>query len=61
MQVNEHTGQVQQATRLPDFDRAFQNVLATRETRVERTSAEHSHRPSMRPPAPKPVRYGAGF
>jgi hypothetical protein len=61
MQVNEHAGQAQQAKRLPDIDRAFENTLATPETRVERTSADHSRRPSMRPPAPRPGRYGAGF
>lgn len=61
MQVNEHVGQAQQAARLPDIDRALESTLATLDTRVERTSADTSRRTSMRPPALKPGRYGAGF
>lgn len=61
MQANEHAGQVQKTTRLPDIDRVLEDTAATLETRAKRMSAEQLRRPSLRPPAPKPGRYGAGF
>jgi hypothetical protein len=61
MQANEHVGQVQPATRLPDIDRVIENMPATLEVRQERTSADTPRRPHVRPPTLKPGRYGAGF
>ena len=61
MQVNEHAGQVQQAARIPDIDRAFKDTTTTLDTRAAMKSAEKPRRPSARPAARKPLQYGAGF
>ena len=62
MQVNEFVGQVQQGTRLPDRDRAFNDGCAAIETREERRDAAESRRTSIKLGTTRmPRRYGAGF
>ena len=61
MQVNEHTGQVQQGTRLPDIDRALSDARATSETRTGRPRVGESRRTATKPETTRKPRYGSGF
>ncbi len=63
MQVNELVRQVQQGTRLPDMDRAFDDARTMLETRAERRGTDESRRTGTQQSegTRMPHRYGAGF
>ncbi|MGH8197468.1 MAG: hypothetical protein ACRETI_04810 [Steroidobacteraceae bacterium] len=67
MQMNEFVEQVQQGTRLPDLDQAFNDARATLETQAERQGAAESRRQNPKgreaiaSTTRMPRRYGAGF
>jgi len=67
MRMNEFVEQVQQGTRLPDMDQAFNDARAKLETRAERRGAAESRRQNpegreaIASTTRMPRRYGAGF
>ena len=63
MQIDQFVGHVQQGTRLPDMDRAFDGARTTLETRAERRGTDESRRTATKQSegTRMPHRYGAGF
>lgn len=62
MQVNERVGQLQQGTRLPEVDRAFDESRRRSVTRLsEGTWQDIEGRKAVARTTRKPRRYGAGF